>query len=125
MTIIELRDYCMAKPGTTEHFPFDEHTLVFKVMNKMFCLAGLDRWETGDESLNVKCDPQVALELREKYPEAVLPGYHMNKKHWNTITANTDLTDKQIKHWINHSYELVVSSLPKKVRDELKTLAQQ
>lgn len=125
MTVNELRDYCLSKPGTTEHFPFDNHTLVFKVMNKMYCLVGLNHWDEGEETINVKCNPEVALELREKYPDSVKGGYHMNKKHWNTVTVNRDLSDKQIRHWIHHSYELIVASLPKKARAELKSLSPQ
>ncbi len=112
MNIEEYREYCMAKAGVTEHFPFDEQTLVFKVMNKMFALADVDLFI----SINLKCDPERAIELRETY-DAVQPGYHMNKKHWNTIEM--DGGDKLIRELIDHSYELIVAGLPKKLKEEL------
>ena len=84
MHIEQLREYCIAKKGVTEHFPFDEVTLVFKVMNKMFLLTGLTSWENNGERMNIKCDPDWAEELRGEY-ESVNPGWHMNKKHWNTV----------------------------------------
>ena len=112
MDIIQLREYCLSFKGATEDFPFDEDTLVFKVMGKMFALVGLE-----------KCDPEKAIELREKYPEEIYAGYHMSKKHWNTVVINgSQLTEKQIKHFINHSYELVVSKLTKKQKQELKEM---
>lgn len=121
MTIEEFRDFCLSKPGSSESFPFDQDTLVFKVMNKMFALTSLKKWEEGEHSVNLKCDPAKAIELREKYPDFVFPGYHMHKKHWNTVVVEqSDLTEKFIKHLINHSYELVVSKLPKKDKEELK-----
>jgi predicted DNA-binding protein (MmcQ/YjbR family) len=113
MNIEDVRDYCLAKPGADESFPFGEETLVFKVGGKVFLLAGL-----GDNSFNVKCDPEKAIELREHHPE-VLPGYHMNKKHWNTVRTDGSLTAKQLREMINHSYDLVVKSLPKKLQLEL------
>lgn len=120
MTIEEFRNYCLSKPGSTESFPFDEDVLVFKVLNKMFALTSLKKWEEGDHSINLKCDPDKAVELREKYPDSVFPGYHMHKKHWNTVVIeNSDLTEKYIKYLINHSYELVVSKLPKKDKAKL------
>ena len=123
MNIEELRNYCLSKPETSESFPFDQDTIVFKIMNKMFALTSLKRWEEGDHSINLKCDPKKAIELREQYPESVHPGYHMNKKHWITIVVdNSELSKKFIKHLINHSYELVVSKLPKKDRKKLKDL---
>ena len=117
MNIEELRDYCLAKPGTTEDMPFDEVTLVFKVMGKIFAITSLE----GELYINLKCDPELAVELREKYP-AIKPGWHMNKKHWNTVIIDGSLTVKQLHHQINHSYERVVSGLTKKLRDELKGL---
>jgi len=121
MEIDELRDYCLSKKAATEDFPFDEHTLVFKVMNKVFALTNLKKWEEGDHSINLKCDPEKAIELREKYPEEIYGGYHMNKKHWNTVILNgPHLTTKNIQGFINHSYELVVSKLTKKIREELR-----
>lgn len=109
MNIEELRDYCIAKPYVTEEFPFDEDTLVFKVMGKMFALTSLSE----SDSVNLKCDPELAIELREQYT-SVLPGYHMNKKHWNTVMFAGPHSTKKLKEWIDHSYQLVVSGLPKK-----------
>ncbi|SFE57690.1 MmcQ/YjbR family DNA-binding protein [Sunxiuqinia elliptica] len=117
MNIEELRAYCIAKPGVTEDFPFDETTLVFKVMDKMFALTDLE----GPLSMNLKCDPELALELREKHA-CVLPGYHMHKKHWNTITIDGSVSDQQLKEWIDHSYQLVVNKLPKKQQAQLNEL---
>lgn len=123
MTIEEFRDYCLSKPGSSESFPFDDNVLVFKVLNKMFALTSLKKWEAGDYSINLKCDPVKAIELRERYPESVQPGYHMHKKHWNTVLIeNSDLSEKYIRYLINHSYELIVSKLPKKDREKLKTM---
>ena len=114
MNIEEFRSYCLLKKGVTEGFPFDDTTLVMKVLNKMFALANLD----GDLSINLKCAPEKALELREQYP-AVLPGYHMNKKHWNTVMIDDSIPDTLIKEWIDNSYNLVLSKLPKKEREKL------
>ncbi len=122
MNIESYRTYCLKKPGTTEHFPFDEDTLVFKVMGKMYALSGLTSWENGEPRINLKCDPEEAVLLREKYPESVLPGYHMNKQHWNTVILNGELTTKELQEFIDHSYALIVSSLTKKLKDELKRL---
>lgn len=116
MNIEELREYCLSKSKVTEEFPFDESTLVFKVMGKMFALTGLD---SEDQSVNLKCDPDLAIELREKYPNDVFPGYHMNKKHWNTVIYSGSLTDTYVKELVDHSYQLVVDSLPKKLKAEL------
>jgi len=113
MNIEELREYCLLKPGVTEEFLFDNDTLVFKVMGKIFMLTSLTGWEAGDASMNVKCDPQEAIRLREKHPDQVFPGYHMNKKHWNTVHINAGLNDKKIFHFIDESYSLVVGKLPK------------
>ena len=121
MNIEQLREYCISKKGVTEEFPFDFDTLVFKVMGKMFALAPLSRWELGSETINLKCDPERALELRDEY-ESVNEGYHMSKKHWNTITANQDASDALIFELIDHSYELVVKGLTKKLRTELESL---
>jgi len=121
MNIDEFRDYCLAKPETTEEFPFDNDTLVFKVMGKMFALTSLASWEKGDHSVNLKCDPEKSEMLREQYPDDVFPGYHMNKKHWNTVNIDqTVLSEKYIRYLINHSYELVVSKLPKAKRNLIK-----
>ena len=119
MDIQQLYEFCLSKKAVTEHFPFDEDTLVFKVGGKMFCMASLQEWEKGNPAISVKCDPNYAIELRDRY-ESVIPGYYSNKKHWNTIFINKEIDDRKIVHFINHSYELVVSGLPKKTRDALK-----
>jgi len=102
MDLESLREYCISKKGTTESFPFGDDTLVFKVNGKIFALINLD----GEPGLNLKCEPSFALELRERY-DSVTPGYHMNKKHWNTINLDGSVPDKEILSWIDHSYELV------------------
>jgi predicted DNA-binding protein (MmcQ/YjbR family) len=107
MNIEELREYCLSKKGVTEDFPFDETTLVFKTGNRIFALTDLE----GELSINLKCDPDLAIELRDKYP-AVLPGFHMNKKHWNTIIIDGTIPDRIIKEFIDHSYNLVIHKLP-------------
>lgn len=114
MDIETLRDYCLQKPGAEESFPFGDQTMVFKVGNKAFLLAGLE----GTKGFNAKCDPDRAVELREEYSE-ITPGYHMNKKHWNTVSMEGRLGAKLLKELIDHSYELVFASLPKKLRDEI------
>jgi predicted DNA-binding protein (MmcQ/YjbR family) len=111
MNIETVREYCLSLPETTESFPFDEVTLVFKVANKMFALANLD----NELSINLKCNPEKAIELRDQY-SCVIPGYHMNKIHWNTIIIDGSVSDKMLKEWIEHSYFLVVSQLTKIVR---------
>jgi len=114
MNIEDFREYCLSKKGVTESFPFDETTLVFKVMGKMFSLT-----DTHDDfSINLKCDPEKAIELREQYP-AVIPGYHMNKKHWNTVNIDGSITDDLLYQWIDDSYELIVKKLPKAIRDQI------
>ena len=119
MHIEAFRDYCMAKPGTTEHTPFGPDTLVFKVMNKMYALTSINNFEF----INLKCDPEYAIELREKFDGSIRPGYHMNKKQWNSVYTDGGVPDDKIKHLINHSYELVVSNLPKKLKEELKQMS--
>jgi predicted DNA-binding protein (MmcQ/YjbR family) len=111
MNIEEFRDYCMAKAGVTEEFPFDETTLVFKVMGKMFALTNLD----GEWSLALKCDPDRAIELREQFP-SIRPGYHMSKIHWNTVMMDGSLPQKLVLELIDHSYQLVVDKLPNKLK---------
>lgn len=113
MTIDIYYDYCLAKKGVTEHFPFDEDTLVFKVGGKMFALSSLQEWENGTPSVNLKCDPDWALELRGQYDD-IQAGYHMSKIHWNTVKINGSVTDNFIKELIDHSYDLVFKSLTKK-----------
>jgi len=105
-------DYCLSKPGATEHTPFGPQDLVFKVGGKMFALAAL---EEVPPAVNLKCDPDLALELRDRY-EQVRPGYHMNKKHWNTVELDGVIPTNEIRKMIDHSYELVVESLPKSRR---------
>jgi predicted DNA-binding protein (MmcQ/YjbR family) len=122
MHIEQLRDFCITKKGVTEHFPFDNVTLVFKVMNKIFALTGLDSWEKGEQKINLKCNPEKAEELRGEY-EGIIAGWHMNKKHWNKVLLNSaDVSDVLVKELINHSYDLVVSGLTKKVKVELENL---
>jgi predicted DNA-binding protein (MmcQ/YjbR family) len=122
MEVDQLREYCLFKKGTAEEIPFDNETLVFKVMGKMFMLLGLERWERGEPSINVKCDPQTAIELREQYDGAVTSAWHMNKKHWNTIFLHKSMDDLTVLKWIDHSYDLVTSGLTKKLQADLKTL---
>ncbi len=118
MHLDELRDYCLLKKGVEEGFPFGEDTLVFKVMGKMFLLTGID---SQPIQFNAKCNPEKAMELREIFP-CVIPGYHMNKQHWNTIICDDSVGRKQIQEWIDDSYNLVVSSLTKKLKIELEHL---
>ena len=120
MHIEQFRAYCIAKPGVEESFPFGETTLVFKVMGKAFALTGL---ESEDFRVNLKCDPERAINLREEFPESVFPGYHMNKKHWNTVLFENDLPDSLLLELTDHSYDLVVKGLSKKLKQKLLTLA--
>ena len=113
MDIESLREYCLLKAGVSEDFPFGETTLVFKVGGKAFLLTSLDR---SPLQFNVKCDPEKAVELREQY-DAILPGYHMNKKHWNTILVNGTVPERLLREMIDHSYELVTIALPGKARN--------
>ncbi|MGH2575135.1 MAG: MmcQ/YjbR family DNA-binding protein [Ignavibacteria bacterium] len=117
MNLDFIRDYCLKKKGVTEEFPFDSSTLVFKVMNKCFLLTGI----SPPLSVNLKCDPETAIELRERY-SAVTPGYHMNKKHWNTVEINGSIPPKLILKWIDDSYELVVNGLKKSDKLKLEKL---
>lgn len=110
MNIETLREYCLSKPDTEETLPFGPDNLVYKVNGKMWLLTGLDNEPL---QFNVKCDPDLAIELRDTYP-CVLPGYHMNKKHWNTVVVDGSVSDRQLIEWIDHSYELV--ALGKKKR---------
>jgi predicted DNA-binding protein (MmcQ/YjbR family) len=111
MNIETFRNYCLQKKAVTEEFPFDEVTLVFKVMGKIFAITGLDQELF---TVNLKCDPERSVELRDRYPDAIFPGYHMNKLHWNTVHFEESLNDNLLRELINHSYELVLNSLPKK-----------
>ena len=115
MDLEQVREYCLRKAGATESTPFGVDVLVFKVAGKMFALAALDEIPA---TVNLKCDPDLALALRDRY-EQVQPGYHMNKKHWNTVTADGSLSMTLLKEMIDDSYDLIVQSLPKKERDSL------
>ncbi len=117
MNIEELRDYCLSKKGVSESFPFDETTLVFKVMGKMFALTDIE----DDLAVNLKFLPEDAITERESY-SSVQPGYHMNKKYWNTILIDGSIPISIIKAWIDKSYELVVLGLSKKLQKELNDL---
>jgi predicted DNA-binding protein (MmcQ/YjbR family) len=116
MNIEELRTYCLSLKGVTEDFPFDENTLVFKVVGKLFCLTDLE----GPLSINVKNDPEKNIELREEYP-AIKPGYHMSKIHWNTVEIDGSIPDDFIKNLIDESYDLVVMKLKKQEQQKLKS----
>ena len=117
MDIEEIRKYCLIKAGTTESLPFDETTLVFKVVSKMYCLLNME----PPFSINLKCLPEKAIELREQFEE-VQPGFHMNKKHWNTILLDGNLRNTQVIEWIDDSYNLVAAGLTKKEKSELANL---
>jgi len=115
MNIEEIRNYCLRKTAVSESFPFDTETLVFKVGSKMFLLMGLNH---DPIRINVKCEPHKAIELRQKYT-SVVPGYHMNNKHWNTLLLNGNLSPKFIKEQIDHSYEMVVKTMSKKEKKDI------
>jgi predicted DNA-binding protein (MmcQ/YjbR family) len=117
MDLDKVRSYCLKKKGVTETLPFDEETPVYKVMGKMFLLSNL----TPPVSINIKCDPELAVELREKY-YAVTPGFHMNKVHWNTVILDGSISDKYIYEWIDLSYNLIIKGLPKKEKEMLVKL---
>lgn len=114
MNIEDFRTYCLSRKGVTESFPFGPQTLVFKVMGKLFVLCDVDEFK----SFNAKCDPQRVIELRERY-SGILPGYHMNKKHWNTILTDGSVPDELMRELVDHSYELVFAGLPKSVRESV------
>lgn len=118
MNIEEIREYCLAKPGVTEGFPFDESTLVFKVMNKIYALVGLER---VPPFINLKCDPERAIELREQH-EAIQPGWHMNKQQWNSVYFTGSIPRNLLLELIDHSYNLVVQGLKKKDREALDSI---
>ena len=117
MNIESFRSFCLSKKGVTEEFPFDENTLVFKVMGKMFALTDLESFE----SINLKCDPEIVVQLREQYA-SVLPGYHMNKKHWITVLMDGSIADNLLNQWIDSSYRLVAASLSKSLKLDLDRL---
>ena len=114
-------EYCLSKKGTTEHFPFDKDTLVFKVGGKMFALSSLLQWENGAPKVNLKCNPDYAQELRAQYDD-IQPAFHMSKVHWNTIAINGEVPDKFVKELIDDSYTLVFKSLTKKIQSEILEL---
>lgn len=116
MNIETIREYCLSKKGAEEDYPFDEETLVFKVRGKMFALIPLEKIPL---QINLKCDPEKAIELREKY-EDVLPGWHMSKKHWNTIILEGNIRWNDLKDWIDHSYDEVVKGLKKAEQNKIK-----
>lgn len=118
MNIEEYRNYCLALPGVTEDFPFGPETMVFKVMNKMFALTNIEAYDF----VNLKCNPERAITLREEY-EGISPGWHMNKVHWNSVKTSADVEDELFIELIRHSYDLIVESLPKKTKEELKLLS--
>lgn len=118
MNLQTFYEYCLSRKAVTEHFPFDEDTLVFKVGGKMFALASLSEWEKGNPAVNLKCDPEWAEELRAQYDD-IAPGFHMSKVHWNTVKVNREISDSFIKELIAHSYELVFKSLSKKIQSEI------
>jgi predicted DNA-binding protein (MmcQ/YjbR family) len=115
MNLESYRTYCLAKKGVTEHFPFDQKTLVFKVCNKMFALADVDDFS----GVNLKANPEYAIELRESYA-GIQPGWHMSKTHWNTVSVNSDVPDVLFYRLIDHSYQCVIDSLSKKARLEFE-----
>ena len=114
MDIIYFRDYCLSKSGTTEDTPFDKDTLCFRVGGKIFAITDMLHFE----SINLKCDPDIAIELREKY-SGIQPGFHMNKKHWNTVSCDGSVSDSLILKLADDSYDLIFYSLPKKVQEDL------
>jgi predicted DNA-binding protein (MmcQ/YjbR family) len=116
MDIESLRAYCLSLPGVTEDLPFGPDTLVFRIRSKIFLLTGME----SPLAFNVKCDPEKAIQLREEF-QCVQPGYHMNKKHWNTIKADGSVSDALLISWIDHSYQTVVGGLPKKEQMALAT----
>lgn len=121
MNLESYYEYCLSKKGTTEHFPFDQDTLVFKVGGKMFALSSLLQWEKGTPSVNLKCNPDYAQELRGRYDD-IQPAFHMSKVHWNTVAINSEVPDQFIKELIDDSYDLVFSSLSKLLKKEIAEL---
>ena len=116
MNVETIREYCLSKKGVTESFPFDNVSLVMKVMDKMFALIDLE----GANSISLKCDPERAIALRDEY-EAIVPAWHFNKKHWNTIFIHPSVSKKLLCELIRHSYDLVVAKLPRKLRHEMES----
>lgn len=122
MNIEKVREFCLSLKGAEESFPFDETTIVFKVMGKMFAYMGLEHREEGF-MISLKCDPEKAIELREKYG-CVIPGYHSNKKYWNSIYIEEDMPDEELKYWIQHSVDEVIKKLPRKQQSEYADLSE-
>lgn len=118
MNIEQIREYCLSKKGVKESLPFNDTALVFKVMNKMFAVLDLSEEARG---ISLKCNPELAIELRANYSE-VIPAWHFNKQHWNGVDINGNVPDVQLHEWIDHSYDIVVAALPKKVKEELEAL---
>lgn len=118
MNVEQFRDYCLSKKGVTESFPFDETTLVFKVVGKVFAICGLNKIPFA---VNLKCDPEYAIELREAY-SSIIAGFHMHKKHWNTVTPENQISDQFFLELVDHSYDMVVKGMTKKLRTELESL---
>ena len=118
MNVEIFREYCLSKKGVTEEFPFDSVTLVFKVMNKVFAICGLEKIPFA---VNLKCDPERAIELREEYP-SIIGGFHMHKKHWNTVTPDSQISNQFFFELVDHSYDMVVKGMTKKLRTELEEL---
>jgi len=116
MDVEEIREYCLSKPEVTEGFPFNDTALVFKVAGKMFALLDLSVESRG---ISLKCDPELAITLREQHPE-VIPAWHFNKQHWNGVNLKGSISNDQLKEWIDHSYTIVVDSLPKSKRESFK-----
>lgn len=122
MDIESLRRYCIKKTGTVEEMLYHDDAMAFKVMNKVYVQLWLSHWEAGKPRVNLKCDPEKAVDLRGKYPDEVHPGYHMHKKYWNTVYINLGLGDQKIFELVDHSYDQVVMRLTKKEQEELKEL---
>jgi len=122
LNIDQIREYCLNKKAATEGFPFDTNTLVFKVLNKMFVLAPLEKWERGEATITLKCNPEYTLDLRDTY-ESIYAGPYLNNKHWNTISIyKGELPPKFVLELIDHSYDMVVKGMTKKMREELNNL---
>ena len=122
MTFIEFQNICQSFKGVTAEFPFDEKTLVYKVMGKMFLMAPLNNWEHGEASVTIKCDPEYTIELREQY-ESIYPGPYVSNKHWNALSLfKNELKPKLVFQLIDHSYEMVIKGMTKKMKEELKAL---
>jgi len=121
MELEDIREYCLNKGGVTEGFPFDDNALVFKVLGKIFVIMGLDSWERREAAINLKADPEYSEELRETY-SSIRPGFHMNKKHWNTVYIHeAEIAPQFLKELIDHSYKMVVKGMPKKMQEKLNT----